>query len=86
MGWEDLMMKSSALASTSSSPSITPTFPSLTVAGRRVSTISSSSKYANADLELADFFIFLGSFTGISPDAGLVSERVLLTWAPCSLP
>ncbi|KAF5936093.1 hypothetical protein HYC85_027222 [Camellia sinensis] len=73
------LMKSSAFASTSSSTSVALAFPSLTVAGRRASTISSSSKCGNTDFALADFFIFVGSFSGISPAVGLVSDFVLIT-------
>ncbi|KAL0330705.1 UNVERIFIED_CONTAM: hypothetical protein Sangu_1616000 [Sesamum angustifolium] len=78
-------MKSSAFASTSSSPSVTLPLPfSLTVAGRRASTISSSSKCANADFKLADFLILAGSLVGTSPEAGWVSDLVLLTHCPSS--
>ncbi|MFS8002971.1 hypothetical protein Hanom_Chr13g01208391 [Helianthus anomalus] len=77
-------MKSSALASTSTSSS-SAALRSLTVAGRRASTILSSSKCANADFKLADFFIFAGNFTGTSPDAGKVSDFVRLTCTPVIL-
>ncbi|GER32105.1 biosynthetic arginine decarboxylase [Striga asiatica] len=81
-------MKSSALASTSWSPSaVLALFPrrSLTVAGRRASTIFSSSKCPNGDFKLADFLILAGSFTGISPAVGFVGcRRADCKPRPCS--
>ncbi|KAL3844239.1 hypothetical protein ACJIZ3_001642 [Penstemon smallii] len=72
-------MKSSALASTSSSTLFNLEFPfSLTVAGRRVSTISAASKCPNDDFILADFLILAGSLTGIFPEDGSVSDFVLI--------
>lgn len=82
----NLLMKSSAFASTSWSPPVALAFPlSLTVAGRRTSTISSSSSSAkcpNGDFKLADFLILAGSLGGTWPDAGSVSDLVLLKWPP----
>nr|GMC49345.1 hypothetical protein AT5G56985 [Ipomoea batatas] len=66
----NLLMKSSAFASTSSSTSVATL--SFIVAGRRASTSSFSACLKAEDFMLADFFIFAGSLSGISTTNGVV--------------
>ncbi|KAF5815291.1 hypothetical protein HanRHA438_Chr03g0133281 [Helianthus annuus] len=69
-------MKSSARESTSTSSSattLTAVLFSLTVAGRRASTISSSSGCVKPTFKLADFFIFAGGFCRMLPSDCVLS-------------